>query len=165
MSSRITRRILKKTSIELHDLQEKYKLLVSKLEEKENHIQLQEEELQKRMHSVKSISDEAVKFSEEITMHSKRVMNILEETQTETYRKFTSLENKFKEEAARDKEEAKHKISTILANFESNRVAIVSEDSKILQEANIQQSTRLQQEMVNVQEFAKEAIKKIYEHV
>jgi hypothetical protein len=32
-----------KTSIELHDLQEKYKLLVSELEEKENHIQLQEE--------------------------------------------------------------------------------------------------------------------------
>jgi hypothetical protein len=29
------------------------------------------------------------------------------------------------EEAARDKEEAKHKISTILANFKSNRVAIV----------------------------------------
>ncbi|WJX82712.1 hypothetical protein P8452_65434 [Trifolium repens] len=165
MSSRITRRILKKTSIELHDLQEKYKLLVSKLEEKENHIQLQEEELQKRMHSVKSISDEAVKFSEDITMHSKRVMNILEETQTETYRKFTSLENKFKEEAARDKEEAKHKISTILANFDSNRVAIVSEASKILQEANIQQSTRLQQERVNEQEFAKEAIKKINEHV
>ena len=48
------------------------------------------------MHSVKSISDEAVKFSEDITMHSERVMNILEETQTETYRKFTSLENKFK---------------------------------------------------------------------
>jgi hypothetical protein len=43
MSSRITRRFSKKTSIELHDLQEKYKLLVSKLEEKENHIQLQEE--------------------------------------------------------------------------------------------------------------------------
>jgi hypothetical protein len=34
-----------------------------------------------------------------------------------------------------------------------------------LQEANIQQSTRLQQERVNVQEFAKEAIKKINEYV
>ncbi|KAK2415402.1 kinesin protein KIN-5B [Trifolium repens] len=154
-----------KTSIELLDLQEKYKLLVSGLKEKENHIQLQEEELQKIRHSAKSVSDEAVKFSKDIIMHSGRVMNILEETQTETHRKFTSLENKFKEEAARDEDEAKHKISTILAKFESNRVAMVSETFKILQEANIQHSTRLQQERVNVKELAKEAIKKINEHM
>ncbi|KAK2415400.1 kinesin protein KIN-5B [Trifolium repens] len=154
-----------KTSIELQDLQEKYKLLVSELEEKENHIQLQEEELQKRRHSAKSVSDGAVKFSKDIVMHSDRVMNILEETQTETYHKLTSLENKFMEAAARDEVEAKRKISTILANFESNRVAMVSEASKILQEANIQHSTILQQERVNVEELAKEAIKKINEHM
>ncbi|KAK2351722.1 kinesin protein KIN-5B [Trifolium repens] len=154
-----------KTSIELLDLQEKYKLLVSELEEKENHIQLQEEELQKIRHSAKSVSDEAVKFSEDIIMHFDRVMNILEETQTETHHKLTSLKNKFMEAAARDEVEAKRKISTILANFESNRVAMVSEASKILQEANIQHSTILQQERVNVEELAKEAIKKINEHM
>ncbi|CAJ2630801.1 unnamed protein product [Trifolium pratense] len=151
-----------KTSIiELHDLQQKYKLLVSKLEEKECCIQQQEEGLNKSKESTESVSVAALEFFENIATHSSRVMKLSDVAQEEISQKFADFENKFKEEAERHEEETKNQISTILANSRSESVAMVSEASQIMKDAYGQQPTMVQKEMVEMMKFSDEAKKMV----
>ncbi|XP_058764607.1 kinesin-like protein KIN-5B [Vicia villosa] len=128
-------------------------------------VKQQEEGLQQSTILAHAVSEATVKFFDDINMHSSKVMKIVEETENERSHQLTNFEMKFKEEAARDEEEALEKISTILANLTSKRTAMVSEASKNIQDANVQQSKRLQLEMLNMQQVSKDATKEVNEYV
>ncbi|CAJ2627591.1 unnamed protein product [Trifolium pratense] len=128
-------------------------------------IQQQEEGLQQSMISARVVSKATVKFLDDINMHSSRVMKIVEETQKERSHQLTNFEMKFKEEVARDEEEALDKISTILSNLTSKRIAMVSEASRNMQDTSVQQSKKLQLEMLNLQQVSKDATKEVNEYV
>ncbi|KAK2401352.1 kinesin protein KIN-5D [Trifolium repens] len=128
-------------------------------------IQQQEEGLQQSMISARVVSNATVKFFNDINMHSSRVMKIVEETQKERSHQLTNFEMKFKEEVARDEEEALDKISTILSNLTSKRTAMVSEASRNMQDTSVQQSKKLQLEMLNLQQVSKDATKEVNEYV
>ncbi|XP_004494989.1 kinesin-like protein KIN-5B [Cicer arietinum] len=128
-------------------------------------IQQQEESLQQSMISARVVSEATVKFFDDINIHSSRVMEIVEETQKERFHQLTNFEMKFKQEVARDEEEALEKISSILANLTSKRTAMVSEASRNMQDMSLQQSKRLQLEMFNMQQVSKDATKEVNEYV
>ncbi|KAK2455108.1 kinesin protein KIN-5D [Trifolium repens] len=128
-------------------------------------IRQQEEGLQQSMISARVVSNATVKFFNDINMHSSRVMKIVEETQKERSHQVTNFEMKFKEEVARDEEEALDKISTILSNLTSKRTAMVSEASRNMQDTSVQQSKKLQLEMLNLQQVSKDATKEVNEYV
>ncbi|WJX11811.1 Kinesin-like protein KIN-5B, variant 2 [Trifolium repens] len=128
-------------------------------------IRQQEEGLQQSMISARVVSNATVKFFNDINMHSSRVMKIVEETQKERSHQLTNFEMKFKEEVARDEEEALDKISTILSNLTSKRTAMVSEASRNMQDTSVQQSKKLQLEMLNLQQVSKDATKEVNEYV
>ncbi|WJX18262.1 Kinesin-like protein KIN-5B, variant 2 [Trifolium repens] len=128
-------------------------------------IQQQEEGLQQSMISARVVSNATVKFFNDINMHSSRVMKIVEETQKERSHQLTNFEMKFKEEVARDEEEALDKISTILSNLTSKRTAMVSKASRNMQDTSVQQSKKLQLEMLNLQQVSKDATKEVNEYV
>lgn len=128
-------------------------------------IQQQEEGLQQSIISARVVSEATVKFFDNINMHSSRVMKIVEETQKERFHQLTNFEMKFKEEAGRDEEEALEQITAILANLTSKRTAMVSEASRNMQDASVQQSKRLQLEMFNMQQVSKDATNEVNEYV
>ncbi|MCH83838.1 125 kDa kinesin-like protein, partial [Trifolium medium] len=76
-----------------------------------------------------------------------------------------SIQQQEEEEVARDEEEALDKISTILSNLTSKRIAMVSEASRNMQDTSVQQSKKLQLEMLNLQQVSKDATKEVNEYV
>ncbi|XP_057427168.1 kinesin-like protein KIN-5B [Lotus japonicus] len=128
-------------------------------------IQQQEEGLQQSLASARKVSEATVNFFNDIHLRTSRVMRTLEETQNETFDQLAKFEKKFKDEVTRDEEQALEKIAAILASLTSKRTAMVSEASRNMQDTSMQQSNRLQLEMVNMQQVSKDATKEVGEYI
>ncbi|KAJ1391346.1 P-loop containing nucleoside triphosphate hydrolase [Sesbania bispinosa] len=128
-------------------------------------IQQQEEGLQQSLTSARVVSEATINFFNDIHLRSSKVMKILEETQNEKFQQLTNFEKKFKEEVARDEEQALVKIAAILAALTSKRTAMVSEASRNMQDTSMQHSKRLQLEMLNMQQVSNDATERVSEYV
>ncbi|KAK7279432.1 hypothetical protein RJT34_24485 [Clitoria ternatea] len=128
-------------------------------------LQQQEEGLQQSLTSARVVSEAALNFFDDIHLCSSRVMKILEETQNERFQQLANFEKKFKEEVEREDGQALEKIAAILAALTSKRTAMVSEASRNMQDTSVEQSKRLQQEMLNMKQVSKDATKEVSEYV
>ncbi|KAG5112882.1 hypothetical protein AAZX31_13G116600 [Glycine max] len=128
-------------------------------------LQQQEKGLQQSLTSARVVSEAAVNFFDDIHLRSSRVMKILEENQNERFQQLTNFEKKFKEEVEREEEQALEKIAEILAALTSKKTAMVSEASRHMQDTSMQQSKRLQLEMLNMQQVSKDGTKEVDEYV
>ncbi|KAF7818539.1 kinesin-like protein KIN-5B [Senna tora] len=128
-------------------------------------IQQQEEGLKQSLSSAQVISEATLNFFNDIHQHSSRVMKIIEETQNERTHQLVNFEKLFKEETAREEEQALEKIAAILAALTSKRTARVSEASRNMQDTSMKQSGRLQLEMCNIQQVSKDANKEVGEYL
>ncbi|KAI9085849.1 hypothetical protein K1719_032263 [Acacia pycnantha] len=120
-------------------------------------IQQQQEGLKQSLTSAQMISEATLNFFDDIHQHSSRVVNIIEETQNERTDQLANFEQLFKEEAAREEEQALGKIASILADLTSKRTARVSEASRNMQDANMKESKRLKLEMYSMQQISEDA--------
>ncbi|KAK7267545.1 hypothetical protein RIF29_20221 [Crotalaria pallida] len=128
-------------------------------------IQQQEEGLQQSLTSARMVSEATINFFKDIHLRSSSVMEILEETQNERIHQLANFETKFKEEVAMEEEQALKKIAAILAALTSKKTAMVSEASRNMQDTSMQQTKRLRQELVNMQQVSKDATKEVSEYV
>ncbi|XP_027366891.1 kinesin-like protein KIN-5B [Abrus precatorius] len=128
-------------------------------------LQQQEEGLQRSLASARVVSEAAVNFFDDIHLRSSRVTKILEETQNERFQQLANFEKKFREEVEREEGQALEKIAAILAALTSKRTAMVSEASRTMQHTSMQQTERLQLEMLNMQQVSKDATKEVNEYV
>ncbi|XP_054817526.1 kinesin-like protein KIN-5B [Prosopis cineraria] len=128
-------------------------------------IQQQQEGLKQSLISAQLISEAALNFFDDIQQHSSRAVKIIEETQNERTDQLLKFEKLFKEEAAKEEEQALEKIVAILANLTSNRNVRVSEASRNMQDTSLKQSKRLLLEMYNVQKISEDATKEVGKNV
>ncbi|KAE9619448.1 putative plus-end-directed kinesin ATPase [Lupinus albus] len=128
-------------------------------------IQQQEEGLQQSLTSARVVSEATVNYFKDIHLRSSRVMQIIEETQYERIHQLANFEMKFKEEAAIEEGQALKKIAAILTALTSKKTTMVSEASRNMQDTSVQQSKRLQQEMLNMQQVSKVATKEVSQYV
>ncbi|OIW20314.1 hypothetical protein TanjilG_08288 [Lupinus angustifolius] len=128
-------------------------------------IQQQEEGLQQSLTSARVVSEATVNYFNDIQLRSSRVMQIIEETQYERIHQLANFEMKFKEEVAIEEGQALKKIAAILTALTSKKTTMVSEASRNMQDTSVQESKRLQQELLNMQQVSKVATKEISQYV
>ncbi|XP_014514881.1 kinesin-like protein KIN-5B [Vigna radiata var. radiata] len=128
-------------------------------------LQQQEQGLQRSIDSARVASEAAINFFNDIHLRSSSVMKVLEETQNERSEQLANFEKKFKEEVEREEAQALQKIAAILATLTSNRTAMVSEASRNIKDTSMQQSKRLQLEMLNMQQVSKDGTKEVSGYV
>ncbi|CAJ1968372.1 unnamed protein product [Sphenostylis stenocarpa] len=128
-------------------------------------LQQQEQGLQQSMTSARVVSEAAINFFDDIHLRSSRVRKTLEETQNERFQQLANFEKKFKEEVEREEGHALEKIAAILATLTSNRTAMVLEASRNINDASMQHSKRLQQEMLNMQQVSEDGTKEVSGYV
>ncbi|KAK7355667.1 hypothetical protein VNO80_14927 [Phaseolus coccineus] len=128
-------------------------------------LQQQEQGLQQSITSARVVSEAATNFFDDIHLRSSRVKKILEETQNERFEQIANFEKKFKEEVEREEVQALENIAAILATLTSNRTAMVSEASRNIKDTSMQQSKRLQLEMLNMQQVSKDGTKEVSGYV
>ncbi|CAL0299611.1 unnamed protein product [Lupinus luteus] len=128
-------------------------------------IQQQEEGLQQSLTSARVVSEASVNYFNDIHLRSSRLMQIIEETQNERIHQLANFEMRFKEEVAIEEGQALKKIAAILTALTSKKTTMVSEASRNMQDTSVQQSKRLQQEMLNMQQVSKVATKEVSQYV
>ncbi|KAL9429121.1 hypothetical protein AB3S75_031015 [Citrus x aurantiifolia] len=121
--------------------------------------QQQEEGLQRSWISSQEISKATMDFFNDIHRQASKLKTILEESQTEKSKELDNFKKTFKEEAAKEEKDALEKIAVILANLTSRKTAMVSKASSNIQDTNIQQNKRLQNEISSVQQVSTDARK------
>lgn len=128
-------------------------------------LQQQEQGLQQSITSARVVSEAATNFFDDIHLRSSRVKKILEENQNERFEQLANFEKKFKEEVEREEVQALENIAAILATLTSNKTAMVSEASRNIKDTSMQQSKRLQLEMLNMQQVSKDGTKEVSRYV
>ncbi|XP_059462978.1 kinesin-like protein KIN-5B [Corylus avellana] len=125
----------------------------------------QEEGLQRSLVSAQVISKETVSFFNNLHHHASKVMTVLDESQIQRSNQFIKFEKMFKDEAAIEEKQALEKIAGILARLTSKKAAMVSKASRRIQDSSIQESTKLKQEMSEMQQVSTVAKKKLSEYM
>ncbi|KAJ4828706.1 Kinesin-like protein KIN-5B [Turnera subulata] len=127
--------------------------------------QQQEEGLQRSLTTAQAISKASEDFLSDLNHQALKIMTVLEERDIQQSRQLTTFERMFKEEAAREEKLALENIERILTALTAKKSAMVSEASKDIQEFNICENKKLQQEISKVQQFSSNAKEKLNEYV
>lgn len=125
----------------------------------------QEEGLQRSLVSAQVISKATVEFFNNLHCRASKVMKIHEESQNERSHQLVNFEKMFKDEAAREEKQALEKIAGILATLTSKKTAMVSEAARNIQDSSVQESTKLKQEMSEMQQVSTVAKKELSEYI
>ncbi|KAJ8899958.1 hypothetical protein K2173_019663 [Erythroxylum novogranatense] len=125
----------------------------------------QEEGFKHSLTSTQAISKAMLDCFSDLHHQASKVMAVLEENQVGKIHQLANFENKFKEDAMIEEKQALEKIAVILTALTSKKTAMVSDASRTIQEATVQENRRLQEELSNMQQVSSEARGQISNHV
>ncbi|XP_050213876.1 kinesin-like protein KIN-5B [Mercurialis annua] len=125
----------------------------------------QEDGLKRTMTSSQVISKATVNYFKDLYCQASNVMTALQESHIKKSRQLADLEKTFQEEAAREEKQALENIAEILSALTSRKTVMVSETSRNINNLNIQENKRFQQDMSSMQQVSMNAQEKISRYV
>ncbi|CAH2058909.1 unnamed protein product [Thlaspi arvense] len=114
----------------------------------------QEQGLIRSMRSAQEISNTTSTIFSNIYNQAQGMVEAIRDSQAEKSRQLAAFEMMFKEEAEREKKQALDDISLILSKLTSKKTAMVSDASRSIQEHDLQEEKRLQEQMSGMQQVS-----------
>lgn len=116
--------------------------------------QQQEQGLQRTLVSTDMIAKATVGFFDEICGHASELIANLEETQTRNYNHLRKFEKMFKEQSAKQEQQAIEKIVSALAVLTTNNKSLVSDTLRNIHETETQDKMLWRQHLSNIQQVS-----------
>ncbi|KAK3016108.1 hypothetical protein RJ639_006352 [Escallonia herrerae] len=126
--------------------------------------QQQEEGLRQTLVLAEVFSRVTLDFFNDLNHRASKLMTVVEENQLDKSHHLATFEKMFKEETARDEQQAMENIAAILANLTAKRTAMVSEASRNIQDTSFQEKKILLQEMFSMQKVSADAMEELNIH-
>ncbi|KAH0930436.1 hypothetical protein HID58_016163 [Brassica napus] len=125
----------------------------------------QEQGLIRSMRSAQEISNTASTIFSNIYNQAHSMVEAIRESQAEKSRQLSAFEMRFKEEAEREEKQALVDIGLILSKLTSKKTAMVSDASRNIQEHDVQEEKRLQEQMSCMQHVSIGAKKELCDYL